>query len=158
MRVKTILSITFILLVSVIVLILRRQGLLNYSSRDTVMILMIILVLSPIMLHTAILYSICINQYPDKEVRWSIRIIFQIVSVIAWISFAFLAFGIAALIIMILEDEQRQNSIRQSIQGIIFLVVYLLLVIIMPIQLIAGYHFVARIKKNHASFLLKSFE
>jgi len=157
LRIKSILSITFILLVGIIVLILSRQGL-NYSSRDTYMVILTILVLLPIMLHTAIVYSISVNYYPNKEVRKRLRIVFQIVSVIAWISFALLGFGIVGLLIMIFEDEQRRTTIKENVYGIIMLVAYLLLVINIPIQLIAGYQFVARIKKNHTSFLLKSFE
>jgi len=157
LRVKSILAITLILLLIFIGLIIR-NALFTYSSRDLTPVLVFTSALLPTMVHTALLYSISINNYPDKEINRKLSLIFRIVSFFTWLSFAFLAFGILAWIYILIESEERRIAFNSNIAAITVMIVYALLVIVIPVQLVLGNKFIARINKNCASLLLESFE
>ena len=157
LRLRSILTITVIVLLGIIAIIAHREQLV-FSSWDINVLVIYFLILLPIIIHTGILYSISVQSYPDKEISKSLKIVFNIVSVLAWISLSPLLVGLIAILFITFTNEQRLNNLIENPQGLMLLILYFLLVVIIPIQLTLGYKLVSRIRKNYSAVLLKSFE
>jgi hypothetical protein len=157
LRLRSILTITVIVLLGIIAIIAHREQLV-FSSWDINVLVIYFLILLPIIIHTGILYSISVQSYPDKEISKRLKIVFNIVSVLAWISLSPLLVGLIAILFITFTNEQRLNNLIENPQGLMLLILYFLLVVIIPIQLTLGYKLVSRIRKNYSAFLLKSFE
>ena len=157
MRLKSILAITLIVLLGIIAIITYNEQL-YFTPWDVKVLIIYFLILLPIIIHTGLLYSISIQSYPDKEISKRRKIAFDIVSVLAWISLSPLLVALIAILFLTFSNEQRLNNLIENPLDLTLLSLYFLLVVITPIQLILGYKFVSRIRKNYSAFLLKSFE
>jgi len=154
-RLKLLLILSLISLISFFGIIAYREIFVFRRSEPYYWIILSLLVLFPL-LHIFILFSIGNVFYPDKQISRSFHIGFHIVSGFSWLS---IALFVMALIFVLIDLDETPNMFQTGdVYRISIFVLFWIVSIVLLIQMIYGYRFVAFIRRKQKEMqLLETF-
>jgi|GEM_PF-4685744 len=123
------------------------------ALRVPLLVLYYIVALGPNLMHSMYSFSLLNRYYPAKEIPRSFIVPFNIVSFFSWVCCAGLFFVLVLVLLGIDGNITAWDPI-----AIIVLIMFFILVLIIPFQLLSSYRVIGIIHENQKKNLLESFD